>query len=662
MKTLYARTLTVNKIDNKQAREFVETNHRDSCPKNIKDMISYCLHEGQDIYAVAIFGNPRTSQKQTKYTKELVRLAFKTNVRIVGGASKLLKHVMNSNIFYDIFTYQDTTGKNTDVYELSGFTFVKQDARKEYLVKDGYTLKTANREQKYGIAYVVQYGPDRILGTSLGQETGKTNKQLFIECGYHSEYTTGDKLYEWFNPNWTHFVYKTTSIDNTPGYYIGVHSIPVKDASVETCTNYDNYVGSGKGKFDNWKHAKEITGGLKKEILGIYATRCAAFKAEHKLLGDKYTTDINCKNTINGGRGSARKSTGGYSVIEGVNDFATKHPELLSEWSNTNIIKSSNISYGSKQVVDWECEHGHTWNASVVSRHNGNGCPECARLARQSTVPLIKGVNDLSQYENLKSEWSDKNTIDYDTVFKSSNKKAIWKCNTCGGEWEATINNRTKGHGCPYCAGRKVLIGFNDLLSQKPDIAKDWSDDNDINPDEVTVHSNKKVKWICEKHNHTYIASVNDRSNGTGCPVDAGKVVIKGINDLATNHPQLALEWSDKNVLTPYEVTSKSSKKVIWKCEHGHEWEATISNRANGSKCPYCSGKRILKGYNDLVTLRPDIMLDWDYDKNEVDPTTIGTGNKTKVYWKCHQCGHTWESSVSNRTNRGTQCPNHKHH
>ena len=44
-------------------------------------------------------------------------------------------------------------------------------------------------------------------------------------------------------------------------------------------------------------------------------------------------------------------------------------------------------------------------------------------------------------------------------------------------------------------------------------------------------------------------------------------------NSLAKVHPELVSEWSKKNQIKPTEVSIGSHKKVIWRCEKGHEWE-----------------------------------------------------------------------------------------
>ena len=108
--------------------------------------------------------------------------------------------------------------------------------------------------------------------------------------------------------------------------------------------------------------------------------------------------------------------------------------------------------------------------------------------------------------------------------------------------------------------------------------------------------------------------------------------------------------------LTPMDITPNSSKKVWWKCSLGHEWETAVTHRSRGSGCPYCSGQRILKGYNDLQTINPDLASEWNYEKNgSLKPTDITANNGKKVWWKCSK-GHEWQAKIYHRNN-GSNCP-----
>ena len=160
---------------------------------------------------------------------------------------------------------------------------------------------------------------------------------------------------------------------------------------------------------------------------------------------------------------------------------------------------------------------------------------------------------------------------------------------------EATIKNRALlGSGCPYCEHRAVLKGYNDLQTLFPDVAKTWSPKNKLNPSEVSVRSNAEVLWLCE-NGHEWKARVADRTDGHGCPYCAGQRVWKGFNDLATTHPELISEWSDKNVnLSPEEITYKNRTNVWWHCSKcGNDYQAVVYARANGRICPFCIANEI---------------------------------------------------------------------
>ena len=117
------------------------------------------------------------------------------------------------------------------------------------------------------------------------------------------------------------------------------------------------------------------------------------------------------------------------------------------------------------------------------------------------------------------------------------------------------------------------------LASVHPELIPEWSEKNlPLTPDKITFGSNKRVWWkgAC---GHEWETSVKARSKGEKCPICSGARVIEGINDLATLKPLLAQEWSEKNELKPTEVSVASHKKIIWKCKHGHEWEASVKSR-----------------------------------------------------------------------------------
>ena len=83
-----------------------------------------------------------------------------------------------------------------------------------------------------------------------------------------------------------------------------------------------------------------------------------------------------------------------------------------------------------------------------------------------------------------------------------------------------------RSHGCPYCAGKKVLAGFNDLAAACPEIAAEWDAEKNgtLTPEMVTLGSHRRVWWRCPL-GYVWKAVVYSRAGGRrcGCPYCAGK-------------------------------------------------------------------------------------------------------------------------------------------
>ena len=125
-----------------------------------------------------------------------------------------------------------------------------------------------------------------------------------------------------------------------------------------------------------------------------------------------------------------------------------------------------------------------------------------------------------------------------------------------------------------------------------------------------------------------------------------------------TDNPILISEWNyEKNIdLDPSRLTLGSERKVWWKCSKNHEWQATIASRHSGCGCPYCVGRKVAKGYNDLQTVNPILASEWNFEKNnELTPMDITPNSGKKVWWKCSK-GHEWQARIANR-NLGSGCP-----
>jgi hypothetical protein len=275
------------------------------------------------------------------------------------------------------------------------------------------------------------------------------------------------------------------------------------------------------------------------------------------------------------------------------------------------------------------------------------------------TTKLPKNFISLAEaYPDIASEWDhDKNESTPDLVSKGSGKKVWWKC-VKEHTWNARIGPRTRQRvGCPICANKKVLKGYNDLATINPILAKEWHPSkNSKGSDEVRPATNLKFWWICSE-GHEWEALLSNRFyQKQGCPYCSRQKVVAGEGDFATTHPQFLKEWNfARNLVLPSDFGWGSEKKVWWICSLGHEWENPIRNRVIGRNCPYCSNRAILPGFNDLETLNPKLALEWHPNKNVKPPSQHGAGSAFKAWWICVK-GHEWKSTIVNRHLLGRGC------
>lgn len=234
-------------------------------------------------------------------------------------------------------------------------------------------------------------------------------------------------------------------------------------------------------------------------------------------------------------------------------------------------------------------------------------------------------------HPNLFEQLVDSNLIHLTT---RSNRKVQWVCSK-NHTWIATPSNRTRKEfngDCPVCLNRVLLPGFNDLETVYPEISKLWHPSLNLEaPSQLVFGSAKKVWWTCS-NNHARQLRIVDMVAGKACLFCCNQKVLTGFNDLQTQYPEIAEEYSSCNKLPATEVLAGSGKRVWWKCEQSHEWQATIAKRTNQKTiCPICSkAKRRSKG---------EIALgDWLEEQFVVERNnrTILKGRELDIYLPFH--------------------------
>ena len=142
------------------------------------------------------------------------------------------------------------------------------------------------------------------------------------------------------------------------------------------------------------------------------------------------------------------------------------NPVLAQEWhpSKNGDLLPKDVLPNSNKKVWWKGGCGHIWQSTIQNRNRGAGCPFCSgrKVLSERSIAMVD--------PNLARQWHpNKNgeLTQYD-VLPFSMKRVWWNCEV-GHEWESTVNNRSKGRGCPICA-IKVKRGIPKLVRLQKDV------------------------------------------------------------------------------------------------------------------------------------------------------------------------------------------------
>ena len=153
--------------------------------------------------------------------------------------------------------------------------------------------------------------------------------------------------------------------------------------------------------------------------------------------------------------------------VELEKSFASVNPERAKEWHSTkngNLLPS-HVSPGSNKEVWWQCRNGHEWKATVDARHlRNNVCQECA--LEENSIDNKRPDLILEWHKEKNGELTP-NQVSY-----GSTKLVWWKCSK-NHSWQEQPQLRSRGLGCPFCAGKRVCED-NCLAIVNPGLAKEW--------------------------------------------------------------------------------------------------------------------------------------------------------------------------------------------
>lgn len=211
-------------------------------------------------------------------------------------------------------------------------------------------------------------------------------------------------------------------------------------------------------------------------------------------------------------------------LVEGLQDNAMLRvrPDLWCEWDfekNDELgLDIWKMTKGVGKAVWWICPNCPiSYDMRLVDKTHGSGCPYCSG----KRISYFNNLNVL--YPEVSKTWcKEKNgEITPENIASFSNKSYWWMCERHPNHsWKASPNARVNGNGCPYCAkfNPKLLVGFNDMWTTAPELAKMLADPEDGY--RYTQGSNKKVDWKCSDCGEIIKNKVisNVKKRGTSCP------------------------------------------------------------------------------------------------------------------------------------------------
>lgn len=180
---LYARCTIVKEIRPNEAYDFEDENHLSG---RAQSSINIGMYHNDALIGVMTFGKSRFDKS---FEYELIRLCFKSNIHVIGGASKLFKHFVSKYNPKLIISYCDISKFTGKVYLDMGFKLSKSVP----LTDPNYVWVDFNNNDVIP-RYKAQ--KHKLIKLGLGNEA-ETENSIMHKLGYHKIYNSGNFKFEW---------------------------------------------------------------------------------------------------------------------------------------------------------------------------------------------------------------------------------------------------------------------------------------------------------------------------------------------------------------------------------------------------------------------------------------------------------------------------------
>lgn len=356
------------------------------------------------------------------------------------------------------------------------------------------------------------------------------------------------------------------------------------------------------------------------------------------------------------------------TIIDRRGSFLDLYPELAEEWDyETNIKDPNEYTPNSNKKVMWICSWCNgKWPAKINARvSEESGCPHCNNHAKTSFPEQALFFYLKKVFPDAERGYTEifENKMELDIYIPSRSTAIEYD----GLYWHDIRKNKRDELKYHYCKERGIrLIRVRETAPTEEKMSCDLLF---VRSDPVTAVSLNaviaKVFSVLSIDHTMDIDSERDRGE-----IKNQYVYSLREKSLEFRYPEIAKEWHPhrNGTLSPDRVSAGSGEEYWWICgECGEEYKQKISQRTGkGVGCKKCSTKRkaslgreqhLEPGVNDLKTMRPDLIEEWDWEKNkEILPQNYTCGSDERVNWICRVCGYHWPASIYSRTT-GSGCP-----
>lgn len=181
-KRIYARKTEIRDVPPIEAKEFLDKFHRQKAGSYAS--ITKGLYYEGELVEVMNFRKPRNN---TCGDMELYRLCSKSDVVVIGGASKLFKSILKETSVNSVYSYCNLTTGSGGVYKALGFELIGESAPNyKWVDKRGKNILTRESTMKHKLV-------------EQGFDPNMTEKQIMESRGFKQIFDSGNQIWYYNN-------------------------------------------------------------------------------------------------------------------------------------------------------------------------------------------------------------------------------------------------------------------------------------------------------------------------------------------------------------------------------------------------------------------------------------------------------------------------------